>query len=327
MTAHFKDGIWEAGGVVNSRGNQRHGGKRSYWKNLTLNWDLLVLMIPVVAFFVIFAYIPMAGIVLAFKEYRLLDGIWGSPWVGLKQFRTLFGTPSFFEVLRNTVVISSLRILFGFPAPIIMALLLNELRSSKFKRVIQTISYLPHFLSWVVLAGIFLQFLSPSTGPINIILVKLGFKPIYFLGQKSTFVPTIIATGIWQSFGWGSIIYLAAIAGISPEQYESAVLDGANRFQRIWYITIPSIMPTIVVLFILNTGSILNGGFDQIFNLYNDAVTSVAEILDTYVYKRGLVGLQYSFSAAVGLFKNGVGFLFVFVTNMIARKLGESSLW
>ena len=321
------DGIWEAGGVVNSRGNQRHGGKRSYWKNLTLNWDLLVLMIPVVAFFVIFAYIPMAGIVLAFKEYRLLDGIWGSPWVGLKQLRTLFGTPSFFEVLRNTVVISSLRILFGFPAPIIMALLLNELRSSKFKRVIQTISYLPHFLSWVVLAGIFLQFLSPSTGPINIILVKLGFKPIYFLGQKSTFVPTIIATGIWQSFGWGSIIYLAAIAGISPEQYESAVLDGANRFQRIWYITIPSIMPTIVVLFILNTGSILNGGFDQIFNLYNDAVTSVAEILDTYVYKRGLVGLQYSFSAAVGLFKNGVGFLFVFVTNMIARKLGESSLW
>ena len=301
--------------------------RRSWWKNFALNWDLLVLMIPVVAFFVVFAYIPMAGIVLAFKEYRLLDGIWGSPWVGLKQFRLLFSTASFFEVLRNTVVISSLRIVFGFPAPIIMAILLNELRFPKFKRVIQTISYLPHFLSWVVLAGIFIQFLSPSTGPINIILVKLGLKPIYFLGQKSTFVPTIIVTGIWQSFGWGSIIYLAAIAGISPEQYESALLDGANRFQRIWYITIPSIMPTIVVLFILNTGSILNGGFDQIFNLYNDAVTSVAEILDTYVYKRGLVSLQYSFSAAVGLFKNGVGFLFVFVTNMIARKLGESSLW
>ena len=296
-------------------------------KQVALNWDLLLLMLPVVAFFVIFAYIPMAGIVIAFKDYRLLDGLWGSRWVGLEQFKVLFETPSFYEVLRNTVVISSLRIVFGFPAPILMALLLNELRGNVFKRVIQTISYLPHFLSWVVLAGIFLQFLSPSTGPINIILVKLGFKPIYFLGQKSTFVPTIIVTGIWQSFGWGSIIYLAAISGISPELYESALLDGANRLQRIWYITLPSMLPTIVVLFILNTGSILNGGFDQIFNLYNDGVMSVADILDTYVYRRGLEGLQYSFAAAVGLFKNGVGFLFVFITNTIANKLGESSLW
>ena len=208
-----------------------------------------------------------------------------------------------------------------------LALLLNELRSEKYKRVIQTISYLPHFLSWVVLAGIFLQFLSPSSGPINILLTKMGLQPIYFLGQPSTFVPTIIATGIWQSIGWGSIIYLAAISGISPELYESALLDGANRLQRIWYITLPSIAPTIVVLFILNMGSILNGGFDQIFNLYNDAVMSVADILDTYVYRRGLTGLQYSYAAAVGLFKNGIGFLFVFATNLFARKLGDASLW
>lgn len=300
---------------------------RKFAKSLKLNWDLLLLMLPVVTFFIIFSYIPMAGIVLAFKEYRLMDGIWGSPWVGMHQFEVLFNTPSFYEVLRNTIVISSLRIIFGFPAPIIMALLLNELRCDRFKRIIQTISYLPHFLSWVVLAGIFLQFLSPSTGPINILLTKMGFQPIFFLGQKSTFVPTIIVTGIWQSFGWGSIIYLAAIAGIGPELYESALLDGANRLKRIWYITLPSIMPTVVVLFILNTGSILNGGFDQIFNLYNDAVMSVADILDTYVYRRGLTGMQYSFAAAVGLFKNGVGFLFVFATNMIARKLGDASLW
>lgn len=300
---------------------------RKFAKSIKLNWDLLLLMLPVVTFFIIFSYIPMAGIVLAFKEYRLMDGIWGSPWVGMHQFEVLFNTPSFYEVLRNTIVISSLRIIFGFPAPIIMALLLNELRCDRFKRIIQTISYLPHFLSWVVLAGIFLQFLSPSTGPINILLTKMGSQPIFFLGQKSTFVPTIIVTGIWQSFGWGSIIYLAAIAGIGPELYESALLDGANRLKRIWYITLPSIMPTVVVLFILNTGSILNGGFDQIFNLYNDAVMSVADILDTYVYRRGLTGMQYSFAAAVGLFKNGVGFLFVFATNMIARKLGDASLW
>lgn len=306
---------------------RRHPPRRPWFRSVRLHWDLLLLMLPVVAYYVIFAYIPMSGVVLAFKEFRLLDGIWNSPWVGLKQFRILLGTPSFFEVLRNTVVISSLRILFGFPAPIIMALLLNELRSMRFKRVIQTVSYLPHFLSWVVLAGILIPFLSPSSGPINVLLVKMGMKPVYFLGQPSTFVPTIIATGVWQSFGWGSIIYLAAISGISPELYESAVLDGANRFQRIRYITLPSIVPTIVVLFILNTGSILNGGFDQIFNLYNDAVMSVGDILDTYVYRRGLTGLQYSFAAAVGLFKNAVGFLFVFVTNMIARRLGEASLW
>ena len=309
------------------RGAAAQGSARSFGKNLLLNGDLMLLMLPVVAYYVIFSYIPMAGIVIAFKEYRLLDGIWGSPWVGLKQFEVLFQTPSFFEVLRNTVVISALRILFGFSAPILLALLLNELRSEKYKRVIQTISYLPHFLSWVVLAGIFLQFLSPSSGPINILLTKMGLQPIYFLGQPSTFVPTIIATGIWQSIGWGSIIYLAAISGISPELYESALLDGANRLQRIWYITLPSIAPTIVVLFILNMGSILNGGFDQIFNLYNDAVMSVADILDTYVYRRGLTGLQYSYAAAVGLFKNGIGFLFVFATNLFARKLGDASLW
>ena len=309
------------------RGAAAQGSARSFGKNLLLNGDLMLLMLPVVAYYVIFSYIPRAGIVIAFKEYRLLDGIWGSPWVGLKQFEVLFQTPSFFEVLRNTVVISALRILFGFPAPILLALLLNELRSEKYKRVIQTISYLPHFLSWVVLAGIFLQFLSPSSGPINILLTKMGLQPIYFLGQPSTFVPTIIATGIWQSIGWGSIIYLAAISGISPELYESALLDGANRLQRIWYITLPSIAPTIVVLFILNMGSILNGGFDQIFNLYNDAVMSVADILDTYVYRRGLTGLQYSYAAAVGLFKNGIGFLFVFATNLFARKLGDASLW
>lgn len=292
-----------------------------------LHWDLLAMLLPVVIYYVVFSYIPMAGIVIAFKDYKLLSGIFGSKWVGLRNFQTLFNTPSFFEVLRNTVVISISKLVFGFPAPIILAILLNELRGSTFKRTVQTISYLPHFLSWVVLAGIFIQFLSPSTGPINVLLSQMGGEPIYFLGMKSTFVPTIVVTHIWQSIGWGSIIYLAAISGISPELYESAMLDGASRLQRIRYITFPSILPTVTVLFILSMGSILNAGFDQIFNLYNEAVYSVADIIDTYVYRRGLTGLQYSFASAVGLFKNLIGFAFVFGTNLIARRLGESSLW
>ncbi len=291
------------------------------------HWDILLMLLPVAAYYMIFCYIPMSGILLAFKDFKLLKGIWGSPWAGLKHFQTLFATASFYEVLYNTVSISLLRLLFGFPAPILLAIMLNELRHPKTKRVIQTVSYLPHFLSWVVLAGVFIQFLSPSNGPVNILLTKLGLQPIYFLGSKNTFVPTIIATGIWQSAGWGSIVYLAAMAGIDPQIYESAMLDGASRLQRIRHVTLPGILPTATVLLILNTGSILNGGFDQIYNLYNDGVMSVADIIDTYVYRRGLEGMQYSYAAAVGLFKNGIGFLFVFITNKIAQRLSESSLW
>ena len=217
--------------------------------------------------------------------------------------------------------------MFGFPAPILLALLLNELRDGSFKKTVQTVSYLPHFLSWVVLGGIFTRFLSPSTGFVNMIIKNLGGEPIFFLGNPNTYVPTIIVTDIWQGIGWGSIVYLAAISGISPELYESAMLDGASRWQKMWYITVPSIMPTIMVLFIMRMGGVLNGGFDQIFNTYNDAVMKVADILDTYVYRRGLTSMQYEFSAAAGLFKTGVGFIFVFGTNMLARKLGESSLW
>ena len=305
--------------------------KNSYWKqewkNVRRYKDLLALFTIVIAYFVIFKYIPMYGVTLAFKDFRLKLGILRSPWAGLKHFRLLFSTPSFFEVLRNTVSISLLRIVFGFPAPILLALLLNELRDGPFKKTVQTVSYLPHFLSWVVLGDIFTRFLSPSTGFVNMIIKTMGGEPIFFLGNPNTYVPTIIVTDIWQGIGWGSIVYLAAISGISPELYESAMLDGASRWQKMRYITVPSIMPTIMVLFIMRMGGVLNGGFDQIFNTYNDAVMKVADILDTYVYRRGLTSMQYEFSAAAGLFKTGVGFIFVFGTNMLARKLGESSLW
>ena len=312
-----------------------HGGKhmqkqsalRRERKNIRRYADLLILFTPIVAYFVIFKYIPMYGVLLAFKDFKIKLGIFNSPWAGFKYFNQLFSTPSFFEVFRNTVVISLLRIVFGFPAPILLALLLNEIRSTGFKRVVQTISYLPHFLSWVVLGGLFVRFLSPATGPINAVIKSLGGAPIYFLGSTSYYVPTIIVTGIWQSVGWGSIVYLAAISGVSPELYESAVLDGASRWQKMYYITIPSIMPTIIVLLILRMGSVLNAGFDQIFNTYNDAVMPVADILDTYVYRRGLAGMQYSYSSAASLFKTVIGFALVFGTNLLARKMGESSLW
>lgn len=289
--------------------------------------ELFILFIPVLLYYIVFCYIPMGGIVIAFKDYKLMKGIWGSPWVGLDNFKELFTTPSFYEILGNTLWISILRLLAGFPAPIILAILLNEIRNAKYKKVVQTISYLPHFLSWVILAGVFMQLLSPSTGVVNALLGKLGISPIYFLGDPQWFVFTVIVTGIWQGIGWGTIIYLAAISGIDPQLYEAAMLDGAGRFSRILYITLPCLAPTITITLILNTGNILNAGFDQIMNMYNEAVYEVGDIIDTYVYRRGLEGMQYSYSTAVNLFKNVIGLGFVLLTNKIAQKLGDSSLW
>ena len=303
------------------------GSKQTLLYKYKKHFNLFLLFVPVLIYLLIFCYTPMLGIVIAFKDYNLKAGIWGSPWVGLKYFRQLFSTPSFFEVLRNTIWISCLRILFGFPAPIILALLLNEVLSKRYKKVVQTVSYLPHFLSWVILAGIFIPFLSPASGPVSYIFKVFGLKPVYFLGDPKWFVFTLIITGIWQSCGWGSIIYLAAISNISMEQYESSFLDGANRLQRAIYITIPSILPAITIIFILNVGSILNGGFDQIFNLYNEGVYKVADIIDTYVYRRGLIKLEYSYSTAVNLFKSVIGFFMVLLTNQFTKKVSDYSLW
>lgn len=303
--------------------------KDPWYRKYVKNYQLLLLLLPTILCLLIFSYIPMGGIVLAFKDYQIsMDSIWEAPWVGLKNFDKLTSSLSFKPVIWNTIKISLLRILFGFPAPIILALMLNEL-NGKFKKINQTISYLPHFLSWVILYGVFVQFLSPSNGPINELIKLFGGEPVYFLGSKEWFVPTIIVTGIWQSVGWGSVVYLAAIAGIPSEQYESATMDGANRLQKMWYITLPSIMPTIIIMLILQTGSILNAGFDQIFNMYNDAVMSVADIIDTYVYREGLVNMNYSYSTAVSLFKNVIGFAMVLLTNFLAEKMsgGEMGLW
>jgi len=271
----------------------------------------------------------MYGIVLAFKDYMIVDGILGSPWVGFKHFNRLFSSASFFELITNTLTISFQRILFGFPAPIIFALLLNEIKVEKFKKIVQSISYLPHFMSWVILGGIVMELLSPTRGVINYIITIFGGEPIYFLTEVKYFRTILIVSGIWAGVGWGSIIYLAAISGIDIQQYEAAVIEGASRFQRAIYITLPSIMPVISISFILNIGGIMNAGFDQIFNLYNPMVYKVADILDTYVYRVGIQDMEYSFSTAVGLFKNVVGLIMVVITNFITSKLSnnEYGLW
>lgn len=288
-----------------------------------------VLLLPVVVYFAIFHYWPMYGVQIAFKDYTFAGGIMGSPWVGFKHFQRMFTTVAFMDSVRNTIILSLMRLVIAFPAPIIFALLLNELRSMKFKRTVQTISYLPYFISWVILGGILREVLSPSRGIINYIIQLFGGQPVHFLAETSWFRWILVISGIWQSVGYGAIIYLAAIAGIPTEQYEAARIDGANRLQMALRITLPSLAPTIVIMFIMALGGILNGGFDQVFNLTNAAVTKVADIIDTYVYRAGLVDFQYSFSAAVGLFKNVIGFVLVLGSDRIIRKIsgGEYGLW
>lgn len=291
-------------------------------------WQLVVMFVPVILVLGIFCYAPMYGLIIAFKDYSIVDGILGSPWAGLKHFRTLFTAPSFSEVFTNTVKISFLRILFGFPAPIILSLLLNEIKCAWYKKTVQTVSYLPHFLSWVILSGILISFLSPTTGLVNQIITRLGGEAIYFVTDTDYFVPMLIATGIWQSAGWNTIIYIAAISNINPELYEASIVDGANRFRRVMHITLPGIAPIISIMFILNTGNLINAGFDQVFNMYNQAVYRVADIIDTYVYRRGIEQMQYSFSTAVGFFKNLISFSLVVTANIITRKINrEGGIW
>ena len=282
-----------------------------------------LILIPAVVFFLIFSYYPMYGVVIAFKNYRAIDGILGSKWVGLDNFHKLMRNPSFFSVLKNTLFISSLRLLVGFPAPIILALLFNEIKNSKFLRVVQSVSYLPYFMSWVVLGGIFAQILSPSTGIVNIVIKKLGGEGIYFLTDQRWFVFILIITGIWQGIGWGSIIYIAVISGINPEMFESASIEGAGRFQKVKFILIPHLLPTISLMLIFACSGILNAGFDQIFNMHNATVYEVSDIIDTYVYRLGIQGMDYSLSTAVGLFKNVVGLIILLIVNYVVKRLND----
>jgi len=300
---------------------------RSMWKEYKKSRYLFLMLVPTLIWYALFHYGPLYGVQLAFKDFSPIKGIWGSPWVGLEHFKFLFfQSPDFLRIFRNTVLISLYHLIFGFPAPIILALLLNEIRFSVFKKVAQSISYIPHFFSWVVLAGIVTVMLSPSEGPVNYILTMLGMEPIYFLADSNYFRSTLVITGIWKEIGWGTIIYLAALSGVDPALYEAAKMDGASRAKQTWYVTLPSILPVITIMFILSLGGILNAGFDQIFNLYNPAVYDVADIIDTYVYRAGILGAQFGLTTAVGLFKNIIGITLVLGTNYIVKKLGQEGV-
>ncbi|MEG2701546.1 MAG: ABC transporter permease subunit [Clostridia bacterium] len=309
--------------AVINKGSQKNGLLRNYWKYRAL----VMLFIPAIIFYILFKYLPILGVQIAFKKYMFRLGIWGSPWVGFDNFTKLFQMASFWEVLRNTFIISGLKLLIGFPAPIILALLLNEIRGVRFKRTVQTISYLPHFLSWVILSGIFIQFLSPSIGPINILIKSMGGQPIYFLGDEKWFRTVLITTHVWKSIGWGTIVYLAALTSVNPEYYEAAYLDGATRWHCTRYITIPTLAPVITIMLIFAVGSVIEDDFSQIYNLYNEAVYSVGDVISTYTYRRGLVKMDYSFAAAVDLFKNLFAFILIVTTNQIANRVNEYGLW
>lgn len=279
---------------------------------------LYLMLIPAVAAMIIFCYAPMYGIQIAFKNYKPRSGIWGSQWVGFKYFLRMFREQTFMTVLRNTLVISGLRLVICFPAGVIFALMLNEIGNQRLKKVAQTISYMPHFVSWVVLGGIVKSLLSLN-GPVNALVKLCGGTPAIWLTKSNYFIPIVLVTDIWKSMGWGSIVYLAAMAGIPMDQYESAEIDGASRFQRIWYITLPSILPVVMTMFILRIGNIMSAGFDQIFNLYSAAVYDVADIIDTYSYRVGLIDNNFSYSAAIGLFKNVLGFALMIAVNQLTK--------
>ncbi len=309
---------------------QKTRDKKGIRKVFAYIWQykyLYIMMIPAIVYYIIFKYIPMYGIVISFKDFNFKKGILGSDWVGLKHFRYMFGLNDFYRVFLNSLYLSALRIVFQFPIPIILALLLNECQNDKFKKFTQTSIYLPHFLSWAVIGGIMVNFLSPTWGVVNAIIKELGFEPIFFLGDPKYFRTVVVVSSIWKEAGWGTIIYLAAISGIDPEQYESATVDGANRWQRLIHITLPNLKSTIVILLILRMGSIMSNGFEQIFTLQNQQNLSVSQVFETYTYRIGLLGGRFSFATTVGLFTSVISLIFLTTANLIARKLDETSIF
>lgn len=300
---------------------------RNLRKSMRKNWDLYVLISPVVLYFIIFHYIPMTGIQLAFKNLMPLQGVWGSPWIGFDHFTRFFNSYYFWDLIKNTLGISVYSLAVGFPIPILLALMINEVGGKRFKKIVQTVTYAPHFISMVVMVGMITMFLSPQTGFINGIIGLFGGEPIYFMGEPGKFKTIYVLSNVWQNMGWASIIYIAVLANVDPQQHESAVIDGANRIQRILHINIPSIMPTIVILFVLDMGQIMNVGFEKIFLMQNDLNRIASDVISTFVYRNGILGAEYGFSTAVGLFNSILNFTLLIVVNAIARKTNETSLW
>ena len=301
--------------------------KESFFKFVIKNKWLYIFILPALLYLLVFKYVPMFGIVMAFQKFNMVKGLFGSEFIGFDNFKIMFTDPTFYGIFKNSIIISFYNIIFGFPAPIILAVLLNEVKHAGYKKLAQTVFYLPHFVSWVVVSGMLINFLAPSGGLVNFIITKLGGDMIPFLQDPKYFRGIIVISGIWKTAGWGTIIYLAAMSNLDVQVYEAALIDGANRFQRMRYITLPGIMSTIVMMFILRMGSVLNNGFEQIFLLQNSLNLGVSDVFETYTYRIGLMLGQYSFSSAVGLFQSVVAFIFVMSTNKLSNMVGEKGLW
>ncbi|MBE9914938.1 sugar ABC transporter permease [Paenibacillus donghaensis] len=299
-----------------------------FWKRMLSHYQLYLMLLPCLVFFFIFSYIPMAGLVLAFKEYQFNKGILGSPWIGITYFKMFFQDPQSMKIIRNTLVISGMKVFLAMPFPIILALMFNEVRNSKLRNVLQGIVYLPHFLSWVIVIGIIQRILAPDTGLVNQVIQWFGGEgSTFFLMEEKAFHPIMFWSYIWKDIGWNSIIYYAAIVGINPALYEAAKIDGANKWRQMWHITLPGIRSTIIVLFILSLGNILSAGFDQIYLLKTPGNVNVSEILDTYIIYMGLESGQFGFGTAIGMMQGVVGLILVLTVNKVSQKWFQSSLW
>lgn len=322
----------EAPSVVKTRarrpaGEPQDGRLHRFFAYIWKHKYMYLMLLPAILFYGVFCYAPMYGATMAFRDFNPMKGIMGSPWAGLKYFQELFSLDKFYSVVWNTISISFTRLLFGFPFPIIIALMLNEVRSSKIKKTIQTAVYIPNFISWVVLGGIMVNLLSMDTGIVNGVIKLLGFQPVGFLTDERYFVSTMVVSMIWKTFGYNTIIYLAALTAVDPQLYEAATVDGAGRWMQLFHITLPSIMSTIVVMLIMRVGNLMQAGFEQIFVLYHPGVYGSADIIDTYVYRIGLQEGKFELAAAVGLFKSAINFVLIIIANKVARMAGEEGVY
>jgi putative aldouronate transport system permease protein len=320
-------------GIKIAAGNKKAGAffsrarVKANWRYFLAYRELYFLLIPCVVFFLLFRYVPMYGITLAFKDFSFAKGIFGSPWAGLDNFVYMFGLRDFYRVVGNSLILSLLRLAFYFPVPILLALMLNEIPFLRYKKATQSILYLPYFISWVVIGGILINLLSPSWGIVNSAIKALGGQPVFFLGKDDYFRAIIVASQIWKDAGWDTIIYLAAITVINPELYEAAAIDGASKLRRIWHITLPGVKSTILILLLLAIGRLMSNGFEQIYVFQNGSNIMVSEVLETYTYKLGMVNGRFSFASSVGLFSSTVGFVLLVAANQIAKAFGEEGIF
>ena len=315
------------GGCVNQSLPKRRSSRDTYWYDLKTHWQLYLMLLLPVAYIIIFAYVPMGGASIAFKDFQIRKGIWDSPWVGIKHFRSFLTTPNFELLLRNTLILSGYTLLATFPMPIVLALAINEVKSARYRKSVQMITYLPYFISTVVLVGMMMNFFSLRAGFVNTVIERLGGVPINFMGEPKLFRHMYVWSAVWQSTGYGAVIYIAALGGVDQSNVEAALIDGAGRFRRVWHIDLPTITPTIVIQLILAMGGIMSIGFEKVYLMQNPINLDVSEIISTFVYKRGLTQFQYSYAAAVGLLNSVVNLVLIVLANQFASRMGNTSLF